>query len=254
MPSRPGRHRNTSVTVAYVHPSMVSARFCENLSAMVLFDAAHQNYLASPGGLISMLSSPRIAEARSQVVDTFLTEEGVDAEWLLWLDADASFHPTLLAELMDVADAAHPVVGALAFGGSGPENMFPTIYGLTPTEGGGWDMDKVLDYPRDALVKVGATGCHTVLIHRGVFLAMAKAYAFRDGKPNPYPWYMEGGVTSKGAPIGEDTSFCINAQALGIPIHVHTGIRVGHVKEVVLDEALWDQQPRAQEARELRLA
>lgn len=261
MPSRPGRHKNTSVTVAYVRPAQVSGKFTDSLAGLILFDSGNQQYLSTPGGHIGMQSSPRIAEARSQVVDEFLRPGSpVGAEWLFWLDADATFDSDVLARLMDHADArTAPILGALAFGGSSPENMFPTVYTLEPPKDGqaGWDMNRKLDYPRDALVKVGATGCHCVLVHRQVFVAMANRLGVRpDGSKNPYPWYMEGGVSRTGAPIGEDVGFCINAQCLGIPVHIHTGIRTGHVKETVLDEAMWDRQQEhaAPEYREFKIA
>lgn len=259
MPARPTRHKNTSVTIAYVRPSQVAGKFCDSLSSLVMFDAGNQGYLKPPGGTIAMQSSPRIAEARSQVIDEFIKPNSpVGAEWLLWLDADASFEPSVLAQLMSVANAdTLPVVGALAFGGSGPENMFPVVFSLEP-DGDSWKLDKVLDYPRDALVKVGAVGCHCVLVHRSVFIKMAAAFSTRkDGTANPYPWYAEGVVSSQGVPFGEDTVFCVRAQMLDIPIHLHTGIRTGHVKECVLDETLWDAMQKPVEPvafREFKIA
>lgn len=245
MPARPSRHRQSAVVVAYVRPSAVAGKFADRLLAAALYDSGHQKYLAPPGGSIALQSSPRIAEARSQVVDEFIRPDGVyaAADWLWWLDADADFDHNTLELLMNVAHAEErPIIGALAFGGSNPENMFPTIYRMTPPAPGvpGWEMDRVDDYPRDALVKVGATGCHCVLVHKQVFRAMAARLGTRpDGTPNPYPWYMEGGVTKSGRPIGEDVSFCINAQALGIPVYVDTSIKTGHIKETCLDEAMW---------------
>jgi hypothetical protein len=218
---------------------------------MLLYDSGNHGYLRPPGGHISLQSSPRVAEARSQVVDEFIRPGSpVAAEWLFWLDADASFDRDILARLMEHADAEKaPIVGALAFGGSNPDNMFPTVYSLARSEKG-WELDKDLDYPRDALVKVGATGCHCVVVHRSVFIKMGKAFEFMpDGvTKNPYPWYVEGHVDAQGRPIGEDIAFCIKAQAIDAPVFVHTGIISGHVKEVVLDQKMWDEKrkPKAE--------
>lgn len=249
MPHRPARHKNTSCVLAYVRPSHIPGKFADDLLGVVLHDAGNQRYLGGPGaGSIAMQSSPRIAEARSQIVDTFLTApQFKEAEWLWWLDADAAFEPDTLSRLMDQAHATErPIVGALAFGGANPDNMFPTVYSLEPPPDGGkgWGMDRITDYPRDALVKVGATGCHCVIVHRQVFVAMQAANARREN-PSVYPWYAEGMVNSRtGAPIGEDVFFCLSAQALGIPVHVDTSIKVGHCKEVVLTEELFDQMRR----------
>lgn len=40
-----------------------------------------------------------------------------------------------------------------------------------------------------------------------------------------------------GAPLslmGEDLTFCLRCAAAGIPVHVHTGVQVGHMKSVML--------------------
>ena len=52
------------------------------------------------------------------------------------------------------------------------------------------------------------------------------------------PWFAEGTVY-KGMSFGEDTAFCIRAMSVGIPIHVHTGAKIGHVKPQIMDEAAY---------------
>lgn len=244
------------MAIGYVRPWSVPGAFLDSLTGLMFYDFSHQQYLKPPGGTIGVRSSTRIHEARNTVVSQFLQEGStVSGDWFLWLDADATFDADTLARLMDAADARdRPVVGALAFGGD-VDNMFPTLYNLGRDDEGRWTMDKELDYPRDALVKVGATGCHCILIHRSVFLLMHKHFSkLPDGRPNPYPWYPEGGTRADGHPIGEDVAWCINAQALGIPIYVHTGIRTGHVKEFILSEEAYDARPKPEPKRELRLA
>jgi GT2 family glycosyltransferase len=34
--------------------------------------------------------------------------------------------------------------------------------------------------------------------------------------------------------MGEDLTFCLRAAAAGYPIHVHTGVQVGHMKSTTL--------------------
>ncbi len=134
-------------------------------------------------------------------------------------------------------------MGALAFAGARAENMYPTLYGLEEEEDGEVYITKAEDYPPDALVQVAGTGCHCVLVHRSVFVAMHSAFAkLPNGKPNPYPWYAEGHIDARGIPIGEDMIFCRRAHALGFSTFVHTGIKTGHIKQQILDEALWRRQ------------
>ena len=245
MPSRPGRHRHASVALAWIRSAQVDGPFMDSVLEVGDYDQLHQGYLnrQKGGGRIVLQSSPRIAEARSQVVDNFL-KEFPDADWLWWVDSDATFDGDVLARLMEVAHYPdRPIVGALAFAGARAANMYPTLYGAEQFEDGIEITRPETDYPRDALVKVAGTGCHCVVVHKQVFRALAKSFAtMPNGAPNPYPWYAEGLVDRKGAPIGEDMIFCWRARGLGIPTHVHTGIKTGHVKQAVLDEALWEER------------
>jgi hypothetical protein len=243
MPQRPKRHRNSAVVGAYIRPSHVSGPFCDSLVGLMLVDGGGNQWFRPPGGWINLQSSPRVAEARSQVVDGFLKPDGPfrDADWLWWIDADMTFEGDVLDRLMDVADAEdRPIVGGLCFGGSDPSNLYPTIYDLGRDADGGLVIDRRSDYPPDTLVGAGATGGACVLVHRTVFVKMAAAFAnMPNGSPNPYPWYAEGHVDHRGVPVGEDIVFCIRAQALGIPVTVDTSVKLGHHKSVILDEARW---------------
>jgi hypothetical protein len=83
-------------------------------------------------------------------------------------------------------------------------------------------------------------------VHRQVFAVMKKHFGtLPDGSPNGSPWFAEGITGLKGEGWGEDTVFCLRANALGIPVHVHTGIKVGHVKEVIIDEVFYDNRREA---------
>ena len=64
--------------------------------------------------IIGMQSSPRLVEARSQMVDSFLTLRN---EWLLMIDADMAWSPDdfeLIAKHADPDDV--PILGGLCFG------------------------------------------------------------------------------------------------------------------------------------------
>ncbi len=249
MPSRPNRHRQAKVTIAYLSTGKIDGPFHDSVYALREYDQYNQDYLSphAGGGRIRLQSSPGVAEARNQVVDIFMrhkTQGGLyhKSDWLFWLDADATFDPDILERLMAVANETDvPILGALAFGGANAERMFPTIYGMERLEDGSLYIPKIYDYPRDKLVKVAGTGCHCVLIHRSVFHVMFKLFAtMPDGTPNAHPWYSDGHVDAQGQVIGEDISFCLRAAAAGFPTHVHTGIKTGHIKTAILDEALWD--------------
>jgi hypothetical protein len=176
-------------------------------------------------------------------VRSFLDHPG-NPEWLWMVDTDATFADDVLEQLLTAADAkTAPIVGALAFGirgakdaaggvvqnsvGAIPLELFPTLY-IWDDEG-----TKALRlYPPNQLVQVNATGAHCMLIHRSV---LDVAGWTEDG--HPLPWFRVG--VRHGQEVSEDQFFCIKAQALGFPIHVHTGIKTGHVKTFVADEDLY---------------
>jgi hypothetical protein len=224
------------------------------------------------GGSIELLTGPRVAEGRSQIVDTFLKDPIYkNVDWLLMIDSDMTFEKDALCQLLghayDGDRKAKPrkpkcyIIGGLCFAG-GRSKMYPTIYGgATRTAFDGSEQvvpEPVKDYPRNSLIKAMATGAAFILIHKQVLQHMAKPYpdGFSTdvyGQPNPHPWFVEG--LSKGVQFGEDIAFCMRANSLGYPTYVHTGIRTGHIKTLELNEALWDEfQSRNQKPKiELRL-
>jgi hypothetical protein len=85
------------------------------------------------------------------------------------------------------------------------------------------------EYPADELLQCAGTGSACILIHRAALAIIAETQGacWYDPVPNP----EVGGV------IGEDLSFCLRCAIAGIPIHVHTGIRTSHLKQVWLSDA-----------------
>jgi len=217
------------VVVAYIHGGTVTGQFCFSLAETM----AHVGQIA---GQIEMQSSPRIAEARSQVVEQF-AERFPDADWLLMVDADMVWTPSDVELLLDVATRnERPIVGGLCFALDG-DGVKPVMFRLLDSSG---KAEIIRDYPRGDLVEVDSTGAAFLLVHRQVFAKMRQQFGKRaDGSDNPYPWFVEGQVTRDGVALGEDSAFCLRAKAMGIPIHVHTGARIGHVKTRVLTEAMF---------------
>lgn len=237
------------VVLGWMFPERVSGWFLYSVADMLRYDAQGPRHIVGPkGGLISLSSGPRIAEARNQMIDSFAAHHP-ETEWLLMIDSDMTFSPDLVERLLEVADPREaPIVGGLCFAGGKMSDPYPTVYRLTQTEDGAVGVQREYDYPRDSLVKVGATGGACLLIHRQVFAAMkAKWGTLESGAPSPYPWFAEGLVGPQGECWGEDILFCLRAHQLGIPVHVHTGVKLGHVKAQILDEAVYDATRKAQD-------
>lgn len=250
-PRKPGRSDPSpgagKVMVGWITGGHPSRDFCRSLSELMLVDSARG------GGHIAtvtmMAGSPRPAENRTLLVQQFLGRR--DADWLLMLDDDMAFAPEVVEQMMAVADPTDvPVLGGLTFVGDGDRIKTPTIYAKDDSEPGFPGAVPVTDFPSKdcpahTLVRVFATGGACLLVHRSVFVAMAKAYGkLPNGNPNPYPWFTEGVTSPGGVPVGEDIAFCMRMEPLGIPVHVHTGIEFGHIKTATLTYSRWKEQNR----------
>jgi GT2 family glycosyltransferase len=216
--------------IAVVHPVEVAASFSWSLLALALRDQAVSHRVAN---ILNENSSANITNARNSLVRRFLTEQ--DAPWLLLIDADMAFDPDVLDRLLDSAhDASHPVVGALCYGVN-MGGLFPTLYQFRDNEDGVLCAYRYDTFPDDRLFEVDATGAAFLLVHRRVLQRM------RDhGFDRAFPWFAES--AGNGKPVGEDITFCVRASIVGVPTHVHTGVRIGHHKSVVLTEDGFDEE------------
>lgn len=238
------------VAVAYAHPENVSAAFHASLFRLAIFDAyggrtpdgfpvGGHGRIGAGGAHIPVLSGAQITKTRNRIVNDFLALDGID--WLWMVDADMTFEPDILERLVSAAHPTErPIVGGLCFAymRDNQRKFWPTLYAWIP---GTERLRRLTQYPADTLVPVAATGAACLLVHRSVFEKLAERW------PKPWPWFAETPFYERGEdgePIlatgdaySEDITFCLRAQAAGFPIYVHTGIKLGHVKEFVADEA-----------------
>ena len=108
-------------------------------------------------------------------------------------------------------------------------NRGATVVDWTVLDDGQMGFSVHWNYPPDALVRVGGTGAACLLMHR---TALEKVAA--QSGDVAAPWFRE---TAVGAPLslmGEDMTFCLRCAAAGIPVHVHTGVKAGHMKTTML--------------------
>lgn len=237
-----GFRRNNAadaVTMAYVHQSRDSHSWQHSVMELIGFDAAHEGRLMR-GGYVSMRGgTDGLSDARNKGVVEFLTDEQLrDVPWLLWVDTDMGFSPDSLERLMEVADPTdRPVVGGLCFVQMEPDpdgmggfstRAAPTIYDWTQTEDAKQGFAVRWDYSANTLLRCDGTGSAFILIHRRVLELMVE-------KLGPV-WYDRVTNPTTKALIGEDLSFCLRAGSLGVPVHVHSGVRTTHHKEIWLGE------------------
>lgn len=245
--------RTGAVTIAYVAQNEVSFSWHKSMMEIVGADAAGSRRLARGGFIAMRCGTDGLPEARNKAVETFLEEN--TADWLFWIDTDMGFGMDTVDRLFAAADpVARPIVGALCFANSEEAadglggfrtRATPTVYDWAHARGPdgsdqfGWQVRWA--FKPDTVTRVSGTGSACVLIHRGVFEKIEAEHG--------RIWYQRVPNTSTGQLIAEDLSFCLRAGALGIPIHVHTGVPTTHFKPVWLgEERYWQERAIASAA------
>jgi len=176
--------------------------------------------------VISLASSPRIAAARNMIVEQFLAHPE-RPPWLLMLDDDILFTPEHVEQLIEVAEPdERPFVSGLYFGGGPTGVIVPQAYKVTSDHG--MKAVRGVHNPGEwgSVIEVDVVGAGFMLVHRHVLIDMADNY-----RATGMPWFAETAGNT-----GEDVTFCLRARSMAVPIWCHTGILLGHLKNLVVDE------------------
>ncbi|MAP64040.1 MAG: hypothetical protein CMH34_09930 [Microbacterium sp.] len=218
----------TSVVAAWVHPTQVDASFMHSMLHVIGAEMLGPQRLMQ--WIPTRCGSNGLIAARNETAAAFLAG---DAEWLWWVDTDMGFEANALDQLLASADpTSRPVVGGLCFAqmerepdgmGGFRTEVVPALYQWHEASDGRSGFVAWREYPRDTLAEVAATGSAFVLIHRSVFERVAEKFGAGS-------WYERMVNPATGQLLGEDLSFCARARMVGVPIHVHTGIKTTHRK------------------------
>lgn len=207
--------------IGYLHPGTVRAEFCASLLGVCMEGRTRIRTV------IALESGPNVSTGRNLLVRDFLEDDL--APWLFMCDADMWFPADTVDRLIAAADpAARPVVGALCWSLDRGER-FPTMYELADAGPGRVAFSRYREWPEDACVPVAATGAACLLMHRD---ALGKVAA--SAGDLAAPWFRESAIGAPMALMGEDMTFCLRCAAAGIPVHVHTGVKAGHMKTTML--------------------
>jgi hypothetical protein len=213
-----------AAVLGYVHPGTVRAEFAASVLSVCLEGKTPVRTV------LALESGPNISTARNLMVNNFL-EDYPDVPWLFMCDTDMWFPADTVGRLLAAADPVErPVTGALCFSqntDNGGGEPYPTMYELTERGDGDLAFVRYKRWPEDAVMRVAGTGAAALLIHRRALEAVEK----RAADPAA-PWFRES--QTRTALMGEDLTFCLRCAAAGIPVHVHTGVRVGHMKTTML--------------------
>jgi len=205
--------------IGYVHGGTVRAEFLASMLAVT------RRGRTPVDDVIAIGSGPNISRSRNMLVSGFL--EDFTAPWLFMADTDMVLPWDTLDRLIAAADPVErPVVGGLCFTENPGGSPLPTLYELTG-EDGQPVFARHESWPDDGLVRVTATGAACLLIHRDALETVGKVAG--DGAA---PWFRESVIGQ--ALVGEDLTFCLRCAAAGVPVHVRTGVRAGHMKTAMI--------------------
>lgn len=219
------------MSVLPAKPDELFIAWCSDGKADDKFHQSLYATMASLGAIIpwgALNGGPTVPQNRNTVARGFLASP---YQWLLFLDDDMVFDPESVQMLLDVADADRfPIVGGMACSMvEETREVRPTLYFWDDQhEHPGPVFKTIVTWEPGKLLKVDATGCACLLIHRSVFEAM-------DGKyGDAYPFFAFGVQGNGVLPTGEDLEFCRRAGELGFPVFVHTGAKFGHRKSIIV--------------------
>lgn len=136
------------------------------------------------------------------------------SEWILFLDDDHSFPPTLLMQLLS---HDQPIVASLYLQ---RKNPFNPIAFASRDEGMYTPID-LHGLPATGLVPVVGVGAGGMLIRSEVFYEI------------PAPWFLHTDEQS------EDLHFCSKAIAAGFPLFVDLEARLGHITPINVVPQYW---------------
>jgi len=251
------------VALAIIDGGTWSSVFGRSLTNLQLWDIGHEARMIREGcGYLHVEAGVgEVAHGRNKLIERFLAD--TKADWMLTIDADMGFAPDLLDNLLLVADEEQrPMVGALCFrqkwDPSVPADLGARRWRIEPTlfKYGRVDSTQeegfapILDYPRNELIQVDATGAACLLIHRGLLERIKKEIGPVWFEPLKHP-----SAAPEGKPrwFSEDLSFCARVAAVGDQIHVDTGVQTTHHRDgLFLDEVTYDQERNARESRSPR--
>src|SRR5690606_31328480 len=91
-------------------------------------------------------------------------------------------------------------------------------------------------YPVNAVIRCFGTGAAFLLVHRSALERIAETTPPNGDRPFGHHWFDRLHDVA-GHLLGEDLSFFVRADIAKVPVHVHTGVRTSHAKEVWLSES-----------------
>jgi hypothetical protein len=222
-PAAPEGRPIPSAAIAYCSHHLVTREMSISLVKLLVADMAMAQPVFS-GRLIEKGAPPYLNLARNTIVEEFLKVMPPEVRALLLVDSDNTWEPEDAYNLLQMLDPVErPVVGGLYFAWDGPRFIARPLLRVK---------DKTLwNYPGSALVEVDTVGMGFTAIDRG----WLEAWREKHGPT----WFDFRGTGKHSGFALEDMAFSERVRSTGHKIHVHTGIKIGHMKPIDVSEKLY---------------
>ena len=224
----------TKVVVGYPRGGSITGPFAESVQRLI----AHET-VKGPSRLLHKVNSTAglyVADNRMILTERFLDES--DADWLLQVDTDIEFPPTLLETMVALAGHDRRILAAsVPLGEAYPTGAF--LRSAADGPGVFRCVNRVPETP----IEVDGIATAVVLIHREVFEGIAE----RHGRCWWHHMYLAASPPEtpprefKFISQGEDLAFCARAQEAGFRIWCAHVKGLGHYKTRRLTH---DEDPR----------
>lgn len=208
--------------IGYIRGTMVHARFAESLLEALVYDLGFLNIFKSR--VVSQFCSHYFNLGRNKLAARICDNYADECEVVVFVDTDHVFTPQQLLHLISLVDEEHPVVSGLYYAADDDGGQVRPIMLRRRADG---TAETMWQFPRNDLVEVDVVGMG--------FCAMKMSVLTELRRELGDAWF-DFSETSNGHFMIEDDAFCRRVQEyLAMPIFVHTGIVVGHLKACELD-------------------
>lgn len=161
-----------------------------------------------------------VYDSRNQLSDLAI-ESGFDR--VLWLDSDMVFTNDLFMKLSADLDEGREIVSGLCFTRKRP--IHPAVYKAIYRDSNGVPHADPITEWSDQVFEVGGCGFAAVMMNVELLKRIREEYKRLYFSPIPG--------------FGEDFSFCLRCQELGVKIYCDPTIRIGHIGLAVYDENVY---------------
>lgn len=233
--------KDETVTIGWCDNDTVHGQFMQGVIETMLDGNTNGKKIDS----IIRIRGNLIGRQRQMLFNRWANDAKTD--WLLWVDSDICLNSQAIDYLWETADKVYrPVVSGVYFiykdlDGTTPIPLPSIFYEMEENE---FLMRYVHPLPPEQIMQVDHAGFGLVLMHKSIIPKLREK--FSDGF-----LFAENIVSSKEEHyIGEDIAFFRKLKQANIPLYVHTGALVNHIKYFNFDANYYSLYWAAAAARE----